>query len=220
MSQRDTAAIPPPPPRTLGQSLKQAGFFLLFSVILIVPRLRRLRRRPRVWTAIRAALAGAGAWLVWRFAAGDPGAARLALGIAVLLFALLVRAKPPRKTVDDLARVVGALTVLNGGTFDDGAGKRSRSATVLAAADRLYVLDAREEIVGDIPTAEVRRLSASPASPDAAEGGPWDVEVVWYAGAGERTARFHFEGYFAAHLARVMETTLRNLTRKELPVLK
>lgn len=188
----------------------------------MVPRLRRLRRRPRLWTAIRVALGTAGAWLVWRFAAGDAGAAPLTVGIGLAVFSLLVRAKPLRKTVDDLARVVGALTVLNGGTFDDGAGKHFRGSTVLVTADRLYVLDARQEMVGEIPTRDIRRVSAKPADRDAAaaEGGPWSVEVVWNSAAGERTAAFQFEGYFAAHLARVMETTLRNLMRKELPVLQ
>ena len=35
-----------------------------------------------------------------------------------------------------------------------------------------------------------------------------------------RTARFRYDGFFAEHLARVAETTVRNVLRRELPVLR
>lgn len=221
MPEREAAPSTPPQTRTLSQALKQAAFFALFSVMLMIPRLRRLRRRPRIWTGIRVVAAAAGAWLVWRHIAGDATGPQLALGIALVLFAVLIRAKPVKRTVDDLAPVVGALVVLNGGRFGKSEGEPSENTKVLAASDRLYVLDARDTIIAEIPVSAIRHLTASPAGKNfAAEGGPWDVEVHWDDGARERTARFHYEGFFAAHLARVMETTLRNLMRKELTVLK
>jgi hypothetical protein len=47
----------------------------------------------------------------------------------------------------------------------------------------------------------------------------WDLEITWESKE-MRTARFRFDGVFAEHLARVAETTIRNLLRRELPVLK
>ena len=35
-----------------------------------------------------------------------------------------------------------------------------------------------------------------------------------------RTARFRYDGVFAEHLARVAENTVRNVMRRDLPVLK
>ena len=35
-----------------------------------------------------------------------------------------------------------------------------------------------------------------------------------------RTAHFRYDGVFAEHLARVAENTVRNLLRKELPILR
>jgi hypothetical protein len=42
---------------------------------------------------------------------------------------------------------------------------------------------------------------------------------VWESGE-VRTSTFRYEGFFAEHLARVAETTLRGVWKKGLPVLK
>ena len=68
----------------------------------------------------------------------------------------------------------------------------------------------------------VRELAARPVP---AQGGPedeaqtWDLEITWES-KDMRTARFRYDGFFAEHLARVAENTVRNVLRKELPVLK
>jgi hypothetical protein len=87
--------------------------------------------------------------------------------------------------------------------------------------DRLFVVDEREHTLEDIPLVRVRELAARPIP---AQGEPegeaqtWDLAITWES-KNSRTARFRYDGVFAEHLARVAETTVRSLLRKELPVL-
>ena len=46
-------------------------------------------------------------------------------------------------------------------------------------------------------------------------GGGWQLLVEFQ----EATAAFHYDGFFAGHLAQIAETILRNHLRKELPVI-
>ena len=119
----DTNAARPAagPPRTVRQFAKQAGLFILFGTILIIPRLRRLRRRVWVWTCVRLGAAACGGWLVWRFARGQMGWTGLGFAGLLLAFSILMRARPLVKSGDALAQELNALVVLNGGAFADPA---------------------------------------------------------------------------------------------------
>lgn len=44
------------------RALWRAGLFLLFALVLMIPRARRLRRRVGLWRAIQGAAIVAGAW--------------------------------------------------------------------------------------------------------------------------------------------------------------
>src|SRR3970282_1520928 len=112
MANKSETETKPPRRQTIWRGAKQAGLFVLFFVILIIPRMRRLRRRVWAWTVVRVAALAAAAWCLWRFAGQHAGIAYLAAGIALLLFAMLVRARSQKKTTDDLARELGALVVL------------------------------------------------------------------------------------------------------------
>jgi hypothetical protein len=83
--------------------------------------------------------------------------------------------------------------------------------------DRLFVVDEREHTLEDIPLVRVRELAARPipaAGEPEAEAQTWDLEITWES-KDTRTARFRYDGVFAEHLARVAETTVRNLLRKD-----
>ncbi len=209
--------------RAFRQGAKQAGLSLLFSTVLMIPRLRRLRRKVWAWTAIRLVAALAGAWLTWRFTRMPAGTGSFVLGLVLLAFALLVGAKPEAQSVDTLARSLNAMVVLNGGTFvAAGEGKPSRGVRIFVSLERLFVLDSQDQRLAEIPVAAVRHLvtravSAGRATGDSAT--PWELEIAWESG-GIQKATFRYEGFFADHLARVAETTLSNLLRKDLPVLK
>jgi hypothetical protein len=113
--------------------------------------------------------------------------------------------------------------VLNGGAFiPHGADRPSRLVSIFVNPDRLFVVDEREHTLEEIPVVRVRQLEArpvtAPGEPEA-EAQTWDLEISWEANE-MRTARFRYDGVFAEHLARVAENTLRNLLRKELPILR
>lgn len=209
------------PEMSLSQRLKRAAIAALFFLILLIPRIRRLRRRVRAWTAIRIALGVAGLLLGWRFFSAS-GAAFALGSLALILFAVAVRATPVVKSLDEMARELGALVVLNGGTFVSESGESSPGAHIFAGVDRLIVVDAHSRLLREIPTAKVQRCVARPtelAGAEPHEGGGWQLEITWDSGA-PQTAQFRFEGFFAEHLARVAESTIAHLRRRELPVLK
>jgi hypothetical protein len=135
----------------------------------------------------------------------------------------VVRAQPKKKPADAQAHELDALVVLNGGTFIPAqGGKRNRGVHILVNPERLFVLDREDHTLAEIPLASVRHLHAREValrqeSPDT--GKLWQLEVACEDGD-VQTVAFQFEGFFAEHLARVAETTLRNIMRKDLPVLR
>ena len=204
-------------------ALKRAALTVLFTAILIIPKIRALRRKIWEWSAVRLLVAALGCLLGWRYRHAQGGLVDLVFGIALMAFGLLVRAKPQAKSVDAQARELDALVVLNGGAFiPHGADRPSRLVSIFVNPDRLFVVDEREHTLEEIPVIRVRELEARPVTaprePEA-EVQTWDLEITWES-IEMRTARFRYDGVFAEHLARVAENTLRNLLRKELPILR
>jgi hypothetical protein len=218
-------------PRPSGSRAKRAAIAVLFSAILVIPRLRRLRRKPLPWTFVRLASFAAGACLIWRFARGHaapgaehvPGVLSLLFGIVLAAFGVLVRARPEARKIDAVASDLHALVVLNGGTYSSGDGaKPVPRVRIAVSADRLTVLTEKHQRVAEIPVAAIRRLSASSAlglRSQKAQSPPWQLELQWES-SGPRISRFAFEGFFAEHLARVAEQTIASQWKKALPVLK
>jgi len=207
--------------RSFGQWAKRAGLFLLFGTILVIPRIRRLRRRVWAWTGVRVAVGVCGVWLVWRYAYAKGELAALASGLLLLAFSLLISAKPPTKSVDALAQELSALVMLNGGTFRLSSDSVPiPRAQIFVHPEQIIVLGPREQRLLEIPLAMVRGLAANPTTANGSRQGatPWEVEVRWGAEA-PCTTTFHYDGAFAEHLARVTESTLRSQWKKELPVI-
>jgi len=204
-------------------ALKRAALTVLFTAILIIPKIRALRRKIWEWSAVRLLVAALGCLLGWRYRHAQGGLVDLVFGIALMAFGLLVRAKPQARSVDAQARELDALVVLNGGAFiPHGADRPARIVSIFVNPDRLFVVDEREHTLEEIPMVRVRELEArpvtSPCEPEA-EAQTWDLTITWESNE-MRTARFRYDGVFAEHLARVAENTLRNLLRKELPILR
>jgi len=204
-------------------ALKRAALTVLFTAILIIPKIRALRRKIWEWSAVRLLVAALGCLLGWRYRHAQGGLVDLVFGIALMAFGLLVRAKPQAKSVDAQARELDALVVLNGGAFiPHGADRPARIVSIFVNPDRLFVVDEREHTLEEIPMVRVRELEArpvtSPCEPEA-EAQTWDLTITWESNE-MRTARFRYDGVFAEHLARVAENTVRNLLRRELPILK
>jgi hypothetical protein len=208
-------------PQSFGQRAKCAGLYLLFGTILVIPRIRRLRRRVWAWTLVRLGISACGVWLVWRYAHLRSGPGALAGGVLLLALGLLVRSKPVEKSVDSIANELGALIVLNGGTFlASPDAKGSRRAQIFVQSEGVIICDHRNLPLTTIPHSKFRSLAARPSTNGARNRRPaWEVEIVWEAD-GPRTSKFLYQGPFAEHLAQVTESTLRTRWKKELPVLK
>ncbi len=211
----------PQPRRTFGQIAKQAGLFMLFGTILIIPRLRRLRRRVGAWACVRLGVAACGTWLGWRYTHAGAGVASLAGSLLLFAFSLLVRAKPAVKSVDALAQELKALIVLNGGIFRQSPDSTPiQQAQIFVHPEKIIVLGPGERRLLEIPLAKVRNLAVYPVTAGTGEGvEPWEVEIIWVADA-PCTTTFHYDGAFAEHLAQVTESTLRSQWIKDLPVIR
>lgn len=203
------------PELSAGRRLLRGAIGVLFYLILLIPRVRRLRRRVRLWTGIRIAAGLAGIVLGAAFLRG--GSAGFLVGaLALVLFALLIRSTPVKKSIEDRARDLGALVVLNGGRWISSTGEPACAANIFAGTERLIVEDGAGRALVQIPLARIQRCRAQALEPG--EGSPWELEIIWDSPS-PQTARFHYTGFFAEHLARVAETTIETLRRKELPVL-
>ena len=207
----------------LWRGVRKAALSVLFAAILVIPNIRRLRRKIWEWSAVRILVAAVGCLLGWRYKHANGGIVDLVVGVALMAFGLLVRAKPEAKSVDAQARELDALVVLNGGAFIPAGSERpSRLVSIFVNPDRLFVVDEHEHTLEEIPLVRVRELAVHPVPAQGeseAEAQTWDLEITWES-KDMRTARFRYDGFFAEHLARVAETTLRNLLRRELPVLR
>jgi hypothetical protein len=220
--EQDSQAVTPTSVR-LRLALKRAALSVLFTAILIIPKIRALRRKIWEWSAVRLVVAGLGCLLGWRYKHAQGGLVDLVFGILLMAFGLAVRAKPQAKSVDAQARELDALVVLNGGAFiPHGADRPSRLVSIFVNPDRLFVVDEREHTLEEIPVVRVRQLEArpvtAPGEPEA-EAQTWDFAITWESNE-MRTARFRYDGVFAEHLARVAENTLRSVLRRDLPVLR
>lgn len=214
--QNNQSATPPEPART---RVRRLALAVLFTVILLIPRLRRLRRRPRAWLVLRAVAGLGGAALIWRFTRAGSGLASLISGIALVALAALVRARPLRKTSDDVARELDALVVVNGGDFS-AAGNTHHAVSIFVHPERLLVLAHSFEPLAEIPLAGLRHISTGPAGANGHRGaGGWELKIDWNSG-GPQEAHFHYQGTFAEHLARVAGQTIISVWKRNLPVVR
>jgi len=211
----------------LWRGIRKAALSVLFAAVLVIPSIRRLRRKIWEWSAVRILVAAVGCLLGWRYKHANGGIVDLVVGVALMAFGLLVRAKPEAKSVDAQARALDALVVLNGGAFIPSGNERPSSlVSIFVNPDRLFVVDEHEHTLEEIPLVRVRELAVRSVSgripgqgESEAEAQTWDLAITWES-KDMRTARFRYDGFFAEHLARVAESTFRNVLRRELPVLK
>jgi len=223
MIDRNTAQPVAPLSVRLWRALRKGALSILFAAILVIPKVRALRRKIWEWSAVRIVVALLGCSLGWRYKHANGGVADLVVGVALMAFGLLVRAKPEPKSVDAQARELDALVVLNGGAFIPAGSERpSCLVSIFVNPDRLFVVDEREHSLEEIPLIRVRELTTRPVldqGESEAEAQTWDLEITWES-KDMRKVRFRYDGVFAEHLARVAETTIRNLLRKELPIIR
>jgi hypothetical protein len=189
--------------------VRRGALWMIFALVLLIPKVNRLRRRRTLWNSVRVVMAVVGAAILAIALKRRDSATPLASGALMLLFALFSRPERAGLSVDARARELGALIVVDAGLYIDPAGS-PRRAKLFIAPDRVLVLDAALRVLLELPSHEVRTLLVQPA------GANWSLRVD-----GDRTAaEFIYEGTFAEHLARVAEATLRSRLYRELPILR
>jgi hypothetical protein len=181
---------------------------ILFAAVLLVPRVLNLRRNDKSWTAFRIVVGIVGAAMVilplslgnWLFTA--------ILGLALFVAAVLIPSAQPSTSLDDKARELGALVVVNGGKYQPGNAPLAR-AQLFIGNENVWALDKHLQPLLVIPTPEI--ISARAEKND----GRWLLRIRW----SDRAAEFLYAGFFAEHLARVAESTLSAAIPPSLPVL-
>jgi hypothetical protein len=188
--------------------LRRGGLWLIFALVLMIPKVNRLRRRRRAWIFIRILVAIAGtAILVFGLARGH-GFALIFVGALMLLFGLLLSTERPEISIDARAKELGALITVDGGRYIDAAGNRHRTK-LFVGPDRLWALDSALHVLLEIPLTQVRTLVVEPS------GTNWSFRLDGQL----MKAEFIYEGSFAQHLAGVAEATVRSRLNRELQVL-
>jgi hypothetical protein len=189
---------------------KLRSFFIgtVFAVVLLVPKLLHLRHNPRSWTAFRTILGMAGAALVVLPLSLWNSYLLAVAGLAMFIAAILLPPARPDTSVDDRARALGALVVVNGGHYQPGNAPET-SAQLFVGPEHIWALDPHLQPLLVIPIAEVTSAVVLEAE------GAWHLRIRW----SDRAAEFNYPGVFGEHLARVAESTLRGILRPALPVL-
>jgi hypothetical protein len=216
-------------PEGIVARLRRGLLWLLFAVVLMVPKIIAARRRTASWNRMRLAAAALGAAAIVAGLAVNPGnpartmtiaAGALLAGLALLIPPDRSAASPSSSTLIDLrARALGALVVVDGGEYTDlNSTPAARVETRLfVGPQQLWVLDTALNALMEIPIAQITamRVEREGAEPQV-ERDIWKLHVAWECS----TAEFIYRGPFAEHLARVAESTIGSQLRRELPVLR
>jgi hypothetical protein len=193
---------------TMGIRFRNLAIGALFAIVLLVPKLLRLRRDERAWTAFRILLGISGAALViLPLSLWNSWLAAIA-GLAMFLASILLPAPIVATRIDDKARELGALVVVNGGEIQP-VNAPAAASQLFVGADNIWALDSRLQLLLTISVAEISSVSTQEVQ------GGWLVRVP----CSNQPAEFFYRGIFAEHLARVAESTIRSVMRTPLPVL-
>jgi len=193
---------------SFGKRLRHVAIGVLFALVLLVPKILHARRNPRSWMLFRIFLGVAGAAMVILPLGAWSSYAPAIAGLALFVSAILLPPAKPVTNVDDKARELGALVVVNGGRFKLGDAA-SFAAQLFVGAEHVSVRDSRLQSFLEIPVSEITSAQTKESH------GRWFLRVNW----GNKTAAFAYDGVFAEHLARVAETTIQSAMRPALRVL-
>jgi hypothetical protein len=193
-----------------GARLRNLLIGALFAAVLLIPKLLRIRHNAQSWMAFRIFLGFAGAALVilplslWNsWLAGI-------VGLGMFLAAILLPPVQPHNASDDKARELGALVIVNGGSYQPSDAAPVR-VQLFVGAERVWALDSHFQPLLVIPAAEITSANAIQAQAK----NRWLLQVRW----SDNAAEFSYQGIFAEHLARVAQSTLGSVMPAPLPIL-
>src|SRR5437868_8288431 len=193
----------------IGARLRNAAIGTLFAAVLQIPKILHVRRDERSWLAFRILMGLTGAGLViLPLAFWNSWLAGIA-GLILFLAAVLAPPAQPEDEIDDKARELGALVVVNGGKCCPGAGPAS-PVQLFVGADTIWAMNSHLHSLLTIPTAQISSARAEQTSSG------WTLRVRWT----DHSAEFSYSGIFAEHLARVAESTIQSVMNGSLPILQ
>ncbi|HZP34126.1 MAG TPA: hypothetical protein VFB23_12275 [Candidatus Acidoferrales bacterium] len=185
------------------------ALWVIFALVLLIPKLNRLRRRRALWNFGRAVIALGGAAAMAMGLHRGIRSGPVAVAVVMLLFALLAVPERQGISIDARRRELGALVVVDGGLFTGADGKQRR-AKLFVAGDRLLVVNEDLRVLLELPYHKCRAQSAE------ASGSGWRLRIE----CDDQQAEFTYEGVFAEHFARVAGATIQSRLQRELPVLR
>ena len=195
-------------PEGFGKRLRHLAVGVLFALVLLIPKILRVRRNPRSWLLFRIFLGVAGAALVVLPLGLGTSFVPAIVGLAMFISAILLPPAKPDTNADDKAHELGALVVVNGGSFQPGS-VPSAAVQLFVSAESVWVLDRSFQPLLEIPASEITAACAEQSEES------WRLRMTW----ANHIAEFSYGGIFAEHLARVAESTIRSVMRPALPVL-
>jgi hypothetical protein len=204
-----TASPAVSPEEGFGERLRNFLIGSVFALALLVPKILRLRHNPQTWLAFRILLAVGGASLVIVPLSFATSWFAAMLGLAMFLIAILLPPAKPDNRLEERAKELGALVVVNGGQYQALDGPPV-PVQLFVSADRIFVLNSGLVAISQIPVTEVSSVNAAESRDR------WILRVRWM----DQTADFEYQGIFGEHLARVAESTIRSVMRSPLPVLQ
>ncbi|MGH9784526.1 MAG: hypothetical protein ACRD88_10095 [Terriglobia bacterium] len=191
--------------------VRRGGLFVLFSLVLLIPKALALRRRRKLWNGLRILLALAGGILIAIAITGSLGYPALIAGVLLIVLALVVSPAESAESVDAVARRLGALVVLNGGTHSAQGGKPVEVRLYLSP-ERLHVLDLRHRELLVIPVSAIASARVTEGEAETTR----TLAIEWRGGKAE----FCYQGFFAEHLAEVARRTVESRLLSKLRVLR
>ena len=166
-----------------------------------------LRRSSRSWTFFRLILGlGGAALVVLPVASGNSYIPSIA-GMVMFVAAILLVPLKPRITLQEKARELGALMVVDGGRYHLPNSSSFAPVQLFVAASRISVFDAKSRLLLEIPTAEITSFLALQADKG------WFLEVIWTTNAAE----FSYRGAHAERLALAAEDAIRSVAPASVP---
>jgi hypothetical protein len=195
-------------PAPASSRLRNAAIGTLFALALTVPKILHLRRNPNSWLLFRILLGVTGAaFVILPLGLGNSYVLSVA-GLVLFVSSILLPPAKPDTSIDDKARELGALVVVNGGRYRLGKAPPA-AVRLFVSPERICVLNAHFEPLLAIAANEIASVHVEESA------GQWMLRMIW----ADQTAELIYRGVFAEHLARIAETTLRGVMRPALPAL-
>lgn len=189
--------------------LRRGVLWLLFTLVLAIPKTLALRRKRRVWLALRIIVGLIGAMMVMAPLGHTSGWITGMIGMALFVIAALAGASRADNSVDNRARELGALVTVNGGHYEQAHG-RVATVRLFVGAERIWAMDPALHPILVVPVNEIVSARAAKSITG------WSLWLEWSGSVAE----FTYEGFFAEHLARMAETTIRSVMRPSLSVVQ